>query len=51
MIADNLDSIMVVSSTTHDPSEEEIERMLAEGNIEANGDINYDSFVKLITSE
>ena len=32
-------------------SEDEIERMLAEGNIESNGEINYDTFVKLITSE
>jgi Ca2+-binding EF-hand superfamily protein len=32
-------------------SEDEIERMLAEGNIESNGEINYEMFVKLITSE
>lgn len=43
--------IHILSTLGEQLTEEEIERMLAEGNIEANGDINYDSFVKLITSE
>lgn len=41
---------MTINCTTN-VSEDEVERMMSEGNIESNGEINYESFVKLITSE
>ncbi|XP_063689382.1 calmodulin-like isoform X3 [Bolinopsis microptera] len=42
--------IHILSTLGEQLTEDEIERMLAEGNIESNGEINYDMFVKLITS-
>lgn len=43
--------IHILSTLGEQLTEDEVERMMSEGNIESNGEINYESFVKLITSE
>lgn len=43
--------VHILSTLGESLTEDEIERMFSEAHLDPNGEINYESFVKLITSE